>query len=188
VELLVVMPVLLIVTGLVLATLTTAYGAESRVQTTAQASSQVTLAFMALDSEIRYAADINQPWPTTNNAPAYFVSFQSDWKQNAQGQSLCTQVEYNNSTGQLLQGSWYGPATGPTAWQVLASGLENTKTSGLPVPFSLSNNQGNPWQLSVTITAASSVGSTKGTAQSAFTITSLDTNASSKDSGICGGP
>jgi type II secretory pathway pseudopilin PulG len=187
VELLVVMPFLLIMSGLVMWTLATAYGAQSQVQNASNASSQVTLAFMQLDSEIRYAADINTPWQSSNN---YLVAFESDWKQNAQGQSLCTQLKYDTSTGRLLQGSWYPPATAPTGWQVLASGLQTS----VPIdPFSLSTPQGSPWLLSIgtqnaPIWAVGGTGLSTGKAESRFTIAALDTTSSSKDQGVCGGP
>jgi prepilin-type N-terminal cleavage/methylation domain-containing protein len=188
VELLVVMPVLLIVTSLAMVTLVTAYGAGNREQSTSQSSSQVTLAFIKLDSEIRYAADINQPGQDSNNPPNYYVEFQSDWTQNTQGysgSSLCTQLEYT-STGNLQQRTWAATSSVPTAgWQVLASGLQTTPLSANP--FSLSAPQGAPWQLSVAISAVTGTGSAKGAAQSAFTITSLDTTSNSVSQGVCGG-
>jgi len=182
VELLVVMPFLLIVTALVMWTLVTAYGAQSQVQNTSNASSQVTLAFMALDGEIRYAANINQPGADSNNN--YYVEFESAWTQNTQGQPTCTQLEYANSAGELLQRSWLANASAPTGWQVLASGLQTSISND---PFSLSAPQSSPWQLSVTLSAVSGTGSTKGRANSAFTITALDTTGSSSDTDVCGG-
>jgi len=182
VELAVVVPIFVVVTALVLVTLVTAYAAESSVQATTQAGSQVTLAFMDLDNEVRYAADINQPGSYNNN---YYVELQSNWTQNAaQGQDTCTQLEYNNSSGVLEQHSWLVNATPPTGWQVLASDL---KTSVASNPFSLSAPTGTPWQLSVTLAAAASVGQATRTAQSAFTLTSLDTTSTSTDTGVCGG-
>ena len=185
VELLVVMPVLLIVTALGMTTVVTASGAGSLVQATSQSSSQVTLAFMTLDGEIRYATDINEPGQDSNNPPNYYVEFESDWTQNTQGYSRCTQLEYT-STGVLQQRSWPATGTVPTGgWQLLASGLQ--ATTAITNPFSLSTPQGSPWQLSITISAVSGTGSSQGMAQSSFTITSLDTTANSISQGVCGG-
>lgn len=186
VELLVVTPVLLIVTGLVLSTLISAYGAESSVQSASQASSQVTLAFMELDGEIRYAADINVPGSYNSN---YYVEWESDWTQNTQNEPTCTQLEYNNASGALQQRSWLENASAPATWQVLASGL---KTSISTDPFSLSAPSGSPWQLSVSLTSVMGSGASQGTAQSSFTVTSLDTTSSSSDGtgsepAVCGG-
>lgn len=181
VELMVVLPILVVVMILVLSTLVTAYGAESGVQATTEASSQVTLAFMQLDSELRYAADINQPGSYNNN---YYVEFESSWTQSTQGQALCTQLEYNNASGTLQQRSWLANATAPTGWQVLASGL---KTSVSADPFSLSAPSASPWQLSVVLSSVMSAGHSSGTAQSSFTITALDTTTSSTSQGVCGG-
>jgi type II secretory pathway pseudopilin PulG len=183
VELLVVMPFLLIVTALASTTLLTAYGAEARVQATSQSSSQVTLAFISLDGEVRYASDINQPGQDTNTPPNYYVEFDSDWKTNAQEEPLCTQLEYNNSSGNLQQRSWYTGGTVPSGWQVLASGLATSISND---PFSLSDNEA-PWQLSITISSVIDSGSATGTAQSSFTTTALNTSANSNNQGVCGG-
>ena len=145
----------------------------------------MTLAFMTLDGEIRYATDINEPGQDSYNPPDYYVEFESDWTQSTEGYSRCTQLEYT-STGNLQQRSW--SATGPVptgGWQLLASGLQTTPAA--TNPFSLSTPQGSPWQLSITISAVSGTGSSKGTAQSSFTITSLDTTANSTSQGVCGG-
>lgn len=185
VELLVVMPVLLIVTALGMTTVVTASRVGSLVQATTQSSSQVTLAFMTLDGEIRYATDINESGQDSNNPPDYYVEFESDWTQNTQGYSRCTQLEYT-STGVLQQRSWPATGTVPTGgWQLLASGLQ--ATTAITNPFSLSTPQGSPWQLSITISAVSGTGSSQGMAQSSFTITSLDTTANSISQGVCGG-
>jgi type II secretory pathway pseudopilin PulG len=183
VELLVVMPFLIIVTTLVLTTVVTAFAAESRVQATAQSSSQVTLAFLALDGEIRYASDINQPGQDTNNPPNYYVEFESDWNTNAQDEPDCTQLEYDNSSGDLLQRSWYLGGSVPTGSQVLASGMQTSVSTN---PFSLSDGE-SPWQLTITISSVTSAGSITGTAQSSFTFTALNTNADSTNENVCGG-
>jgi hypothetical protein len=183
VELLVVMPFLIIVTTLVLTTVVTAFGAECRVQATAQSSSQVTLAFLALDGEIRYATDINQPGQDTSNPPNYYVEFESDWDTNAQGEPGCTQIEYNNSSGNLEQRSWYSGGSVPTGWQTLASGMETPVSTD---PFSLSDVE-SPWQLTITISSVVSSGSSTGTAQSSFTSTALNTSADSTNEDVCGG-
>ena len=182
VELLVVMPFLLIVTTIVGSTVVTAYGAESSVQATAQSSSQVTLAFLALDSEVRYASDI-QVGQDSSSPPNYYVEFDSDWNTDTQGEPECSQLEYNNSTGTLDQKTWYSDGTIPSGWQVLASGLETSITAD---PFSLGDS-GSPWTLTISISSVISSGSEAGTAQSSFTLTALNTSSSSSNSGVCGG-
>jgi len=183
VELLVVMPFLLIVTGLAFSTLASAYTAETQNLAASQASSQVTLAFMALDSEMRYASAINVPGQDSSSPPNYYVEFQSSWKTNAQDAPDCTQLEYNNSNGELQQRSWYLGGTAPTGWQVLATALQTSVSSD---PFTLSD-AASPWQLSMTMSSVVSSGATEGTAQSSFTITALDTTASSASQNVCGG-
>ncbi len=183
VELLVVLPFLLIVTTLVMTTVVTAYGAESRVQATSDSSSQVTLAFLSLDGEMRYATDINQPGQDSSSPPNYYVEFESDWNTNSQGESGCTQLEYNNAAGTLQQRTWYLGGTIPTGSETLASGL---KTSISTDPFVLTNVEA-PWQLSVKISSAVVDGSSTGNSQSSFTITALNTSANSSSQNVCGG-
>jgi hypothetical protein len=182
------MPFLFIVTSLVMWTLVSAYGGASQVQNTSNASSQVTLAFMTLDDEVRYAADINLQGQYSSN---YYVEFESDWTQNTTpAESTCTGLEYDNSTGQLLQRSWLINASPPTGWQVLASGLQtsiSTDPFTVLAPGVTGYDQGSPFQLSVTLSALSGAGSSKGTAQSSFTITALDTTENSVDTGVCQG-
>jgi len=181
VELLVVMPALLIVTSLAMVTLVTAYKSGSIVQSTSSSSNQVDLAFITLDGEVRYAADINTPGADSGN---YYVEWESDWTQNTLGYSQCTQLEYT-TTGVLQQRSWDASDSVPTAgWNTLASGLQTGISSD---PFSLSTTQGTPWQLTISLTALSGSGRTAASTQSKFTITSLDTDSSSVSSGVCGG-
>ena len=163
--------------------LASSYGAESQALASSRASSQVTLAFLALDSEIRYASEINVPGQDSSTPPNYYVEFQSSWNTNAQDEPQCTQLEYNNAGGELEQRSWYVGGTAPAGWQVLASSL---KTSVSSDPFSLSD-AASPWQLSMTIGSVVSSGSTEGAAQSSFTITAVDTTASSTSQNVCGG-
>ena len=197
VELLVVMPFLIIVTALVMWSLVDAYGAGSEVQSTSQSSSEVTLAFMTLEGEIRYAADINEPGNDTNSPPDYYVEFESTWTQNTLGYSQCTELEYT-SGGVLQQLQWNAADSAPTTgWKPLASGLETTtslsdnpfysSSTASTDPFYLSSPQDSPWELSFYLTAVTGSGSTKGNAQSEFTITSLDTTESSVSQDVCGG-
>jgi len=181
-------PFLIIVTMLVFVTLSSAYVDQSRTQGTAQASSQVTLAFLQLDGQIRYATNIGQPVSDGNSPPDYFVKFETPPTQSTQSQPVCTQVEYT-STGILQQRSWLANASVPTAgWRAMASGLEPTQS--LPAqdtPFSLlSPAYPTPWQLSVNLTAPS--GTKAAAAQSSFTITSLDTTSTSTNTNanFCG--
>jgi Flp pilus assembly protein TadG len=184
VELLIVMPFLLIVTGLVMNTLTTAYGAESRVQATSQSSAQVTLAFEALDTEMRYASDVETGQDQTTNPTNYYVWFDSDWNSNSQGAPLCTELDYNNSSGILQQHSWYTGGTVPSGWQALATGLE---TSDPTSPFTL-HDESSPWWLQITLSSEVVSGSSTGNAQSSFTVTALNTTVNSSNTGVCGGP
>lgn len=186
VELMVTSLCLIIVTTMVFLTLVSAYGSESRVSAISQASSQITQAFMQLDSEIGYASDIQYGSSGSN----YFVWFQSPGTTTSQDEPQCTEIEYNNSTGVLQQQSWWPTsAAAPGTWRVIASGLETNLSTD---PFSWGSGTGPagtaPWQLAVTLASTSGAGTTAETAHSSFTITALNTNQNSSSTSVCGGP
>jgi hypothetical protein len=122
---------------------------ERRVTNAGQASSQVTEAFMTLDGEVRYAADISTPAESVAApyASDYWVEFESDWTISSQGSAQCTQLEYNTAAGTLRQRTWLlnnsavSGATPPASgWQMLASGLATAPSGN---PFSLSKTEPN---------------------------------------------
>lgn len=181
VELLVVMPFFFIVTTLVMTSMITGYRAESRVQQTSAASSQVITAFMSLDTDIRYASDI-EVGKDSSTPVNYYIVFDSDWNTNASGEPACTEIEYNNSSGQLQQRNWYSTLTAPTGWQVLATSLQTSVSTD---PFTLSDADV-PWSVSVKLNSVANAGNTKAGAQSSFSITALNTSLTSISSGVCG--
>lgn len=186
VELMVTLLCVAIITTMVSLMLLSAYRSESRVSAMSQANSQVTQAFTQLDSEIRYASDINVPGQDSSSPPNYFVEFQSNWTESSESYPQCTEVEYDNSTGVLQQQTWLLVNAGtvaPGTWQVIASGL---KTDLSTDPFSLSDTTV-PWQLAVSISSTSGVGATAETAQSSFAFTALNTTGESSSTGVCGG-
>ena len=182
VELMVAMAIFTIVMVVVSAALVSGYASESRVKFLSDASGQVTNAFERLDSEVRYAADIETPYASGGN---YYVEFQSDWTLSSQGRSRCTALEYDNTNGVLQQRSWYIGDTVPTGWQTLASGLAESVTAD---PFTLTATEKASWQLSVSIASRKGAYPNVPPAQSSFSMTAVNTGKGSQDSGVCGGP
>ena len=115
------------------------------VQATSQASSQVTLAFMALDGEIRYAADINEPGQDTSNPPNYYVEIRIELENELAGRTgLYTtgvrQLE-RGVTAALVVPRWISPH-----W-LAGSGIRDANVClHRPVLFV---GRSAPWQLSV---------------------------------------
>jgi prepilin-type N-terminal cleavage/methylation domain-containing protein len=197
-ELMVAMGVFTIVIILVFANMISVVQSEGRVEAISTASSQIDNAFMQLDSEVRYASDINEP---SDNGGDYFVEFQSDWTTSSLGFPQCTQLEYNTSAGTLQQRTWLpGKTTAPDNWQVLASGLSTTPNGN---PFTLhtaapdltgsgpsqapggaQDTTATPWQLAMDLTAGAGNGPTAQTAQSDFTMTALNIDTTT-DEGVC---
>jgi type II secretory pathway pseudopilin PulG len=179
VELLVTMFCLAAVMTIVYMVITLSYNAEARVSNTSRANNEIVTAFMRLDGEIRYAADINQPGQDSNKN--YWVEYESDWPSTG---PKCNQLEYDNTNGVLQERSW--PLTGsPSAnWQPLASGLQ---TSVGTDPFSLATPGTSLWQLTVTLKSTYGSGPVAESTHSSFTITALDISGNSSSTNVCGG-
>jgi prepilin-type N-terminal cleavage/methylation domain-containing protein len=150
IELLMTMTVMVIImTGVMVSMNGWVVNSERRVTNLSQASSAIEEAFMTLDGEVRYAADIGTPAEsmTSPYTGVYWVEFESDWTVSSQGSAKCTQLEYNTTAGALQQRTWLVNGTAPTGatppatgWQVLASGLSTAPASN---PFSMSETQPN---------------------------------------------
>jgi prepilin-type N-terminal cleavage/methylation domain-containing protein len=216
VELMVAMTVMVIIMSIVVDAVSDwVVNSERRVTNGGQASAAVEAAFMTLDGEVRYAADISTPAESMASpyAGSYWVEFQSDWTIPSQGAARCTQLEYNTTAGTLQQRTWLSGATPPTGWLVLASGLSTTLTTPAHNPFSLSQTAASllnpstppttasatpppvtvaatpPWQLSVTLSSTQGKGVQADTAASSFAITALDITSTSVSvpAQVCGG-
>jgi prepilin-type N-terminal cleavage/methylation domain-containing protein len=150
IELLVAMTVMVVVMTLVFVSMNGwVVNSERRVTNMGQASSAVEEAFLTLDGEVRYAADISIPAKsvTAPYSGIYWVEFESDWTIPSQGSATCTQLEYNAPAGALQQRTWLvngsatsGATPATTGWQVLASGLSTAPATN---PFSLSRTPPN---------------------------------------------
>jgi prepilin-type N-terminal cleavage/methylation domain-containing protein len=170
IELLVAMTVMVIIMTLVFASINGwLVNSERRVTNMGNASSAVEEAFMTLDGELRYAADISIPAKsmTSPYTGDYWVEFESDWTISSQASAQCTQLEYNTAAGTLQQRSWLlnsattsGASPSTTGWRLLASNLSTALTTN---PFSLAQtppNLLNPSTPSTTTTVPASTTTT----------------------------
>lgn len=210
VELLVAMFVMVIVLTIVMQAMTGwVVNTERRTSLSDQASDQIEEAFTTLDSEVRYAANINQPGSTTDGSSSdYWVEFESDWTSSPE----CTQLEYDTPLGVLQQRTWLlSQGTTPPStvgWQVLASGLSTSITTS---PFTLSTTSPTslrspsapttttpssgtqttgtpPYQLGIALSSTLGKGTQSGSAQTSFTISAINVTATSiTNQVVCGG-
>lgn len=166
---------------LVIAGLNHNWEAALQTQSIRDSSEQIDLAFLTLDSEVRYASAVWAP----NQASA-----QTDWNVEFETQSnsttattpTCTELQYNYGSGKLSQATWPDTQTSSTsapAFKVLATGLA-TGTSTFASPFTA--NPINPAtshyqkvQLMVTLTASAGTGTAHETTSSSVTFTAVNT-------------
>ncbi len=203
IELMVAMAIFTIVMTIVFGTMGWVVNSEGQVAAVSQSSAQVNAAFMQLDTEVRYAADINQPGTYGGD---YWVEMESDWTVSSLGAPRCTQLEYDTTTGTLQQRTWLLGASVPSLasaqWEVLATGLSTAPqanpfvlvlaaptlptpgTTGVTIPV---GGGATPWRLTVTLASSAGAGNTAATSQSSFTMSALNVTGSSTNLNVCGG-
>jgi type II secretory pathway pseudopilin PulG len=139
---------------------------------TQNSSNQLDLAFMQLDSEVRYASQIWAPYagtPSSDNG--WDIEYESTFA-GAQ-EPTCTELKYNYGTGQLLQAAWSEGSTTAPPFEVLATGLTGTAD-----PFAIvSNSYNEKVQLTVTLSDLSGTGTAKATTSSSVTFTALNSTS-----------
>jgi prepilin-type N-terminal cleavage/methylation domain-containing protein len=102
------------------------FRSANRTESTASAQSQITLAFLRLDREIRYAAGVSAPGRVSSDWYVEYVTTNT-------GASLCTQLRLTDSTDQLQRRTWSqgNLAATATAWLPLVSNISQSP-SGAP--------------------------------------------------------
>lgn len=175
-ELTVTMLILALVLIVALRSFSTIFASQTRQTSMSSAQQQLSLAFIALDREVRYAQGITQP---DSSGGSYYVEF--EYLPPA-GASQCAELQYSPTAGTLSQRTWSVPvnnaAPSPGAWNVLANSLT---TAGQP--FSLVNQVGSDTtdnfadmeQLQIGLGAAAGKGSGQGTATSTAIFTAINT-------------
>ena len=154
IELLVTMVIMSLVAVMVLVSIINVMTQQNQAASLDSTSSQVGLAFIALDKEIRYAASIDCPYGWTAAAgdpcaatPAdagsvpsgdYALTFYSAWTIATLGHPQCTELLYDTTKGQLEQRTWDAGSSvsTATACSIIGSGLSNAPSQ--PV-FSVPN-------------------------------------------------
>jgi prepilin-type N-terminal cleavage/methylation domain-containing protein len=133
-------------------------------------SDQLDIAFLDLDSEVRYAYDIWAPYQGTAGND-WDIEYESTF--NGAAEPTCSELRYNYSSGQLLQASWSEGATTTPSFKMLAEDL-----TGSSDPFQvIQNSSYEKVQLMVTLSAASGNGAGKETTSSSVTFTALNSTS-----------
>jgi prepilin-type N-terminal cleavage/methylation domain-containing protein len=133
-------------------------------------SDQLDIAFLDLDSEVRYAYDIWAPYQGSAGKD-WDVEYESTF--NGAVEPTCTELQYNYSSGELLSASWSEDATATPSFKMLADDL-----TGSSDPFQvIQNSTYEKVQLMVTLSATSGNGSGKETTSSSVTFTALNSTS-----------
>lgn len=142
-------------------------------------SDQLDIAFLDMDSEVRYASEIWQPYEGETGANVldgnWDVLFASTF--NGAAVATCNELRYNPQAGELLESSWTEGATAAPGFKVIASDLTGTGDPFTPV--NVTGTVYSEQELQVTLTAVSgSGGATEETkSQVMFTALNSTTNA-----------
>ena len=128
------------------------------------AQSQVSLALLRIDKDVRYAAGISVPYLLSGNQ---YV----DLRLPRAGSSLCVQLRV--AGGKLQRRTWTWKATpfSPGNWVTLASGV----TSATPFSYAGPDTEISYQRLSVDLRATAGVGAKAVTKTSKITYTALNT-------------
>jgi len=145
-------------------------------------SDNLNIAFLDLDSEVRYASQIWAPYAGTSG-DTWDVLFTSTF--DGAATPNCWELQYNDGLGELLQQTWSEGATSAPGFKMLVNGLTGTAD-----PFAIvSNTNFEEVQLSVTLSAASGTGEAYEKTSSSVTFTALNSTGNAAATGTaCGGP
>jgi len=150
--------------------------AVNKNEATSTAQSQLNIAFMRLDKEIRYAAGVSAPGSVDANPYVEYLITNS-------GTPVCTQLRLQVAAGQLQRRAWVqgsSPLT-PSAWIPLASDV----SSAQPFTFSAADATYSFQRLQLRLVATSGSGGTATAKQTDVTFTAMNTSLSSSSATVC---
>jgi Tfp pilus assembly protein PilV len=170
----------MVLMSIVLAIFTTAIvqmvHSASRNQRLSRAQSQLNIAFLRLDKEIRYAAAISQQGTVGGDPTVEYLTTNT-------GSSVCTELRLH--AGQLQWRTWTQPAPPtvpgpgnvyPTRWLPLASDL----SSAAPFTFRDADSTLNFQRLELNLTAGTTDGGSSTSRRTDVTFTALNTSLTSQ--------
>ncbi len=137
-------------------------------------SDQLDIAFLDLDSEVRYASAVWAPYAGNANDD-WDIEFESTFSGAAE--PTCTELKYNYATGQLLQASWSVGSNVAPGFKVLATDLTGS-ADPFDAPVQSASSPYQKVQLMVTLSATSGSGPNMKTTKSSVTFTALNSTSS----------
>lgn len=140
------------------------------------AQSQLNVAFLRLDKEIRYAAGISTPASVGANPYVEFLITNS-------GTPVCTQLRLNVTSRQLQRRTWTQGTSplAPTPWMPLASDV----SSAQPFTLSSADSTFNFQRLRVQLAASAGAGATATTKRTDITFTAMNTSLTTSSATVC---
>jgi type II secretory pathway pseudopilin PulG len=148
------------------------YRSVNKADSTYEAQSQINLAFVRLDKEVRYARAISDPGTVSGD---YYV----DYLVQLNSVDTCVELRLRTSTSELQRRTWTKNATplAPTSWTTLATGV----TSSAPfttVAADKNSLTGFRFQrLTLDVTSAVGSGNSGSSRQTTVTFTALNATA-----------
>jgi prepilin-type N-terminal cleavage/methylation domain-containing protein len=171
------MSMAMLIMGILMIMITSGIGHLTDTTLQAQAlrntSSQLDIAYLDLDSEVRYA---NQVWAPYPGAPSTDDTWDIEFESTFSGATVgtCTELQYNYSSGQLLQAVWTSGATTAPGFKMLANELSGSSDPFTIIPPNPANQE---VQLMVTLTASSASGAHTTSTSSSVTFTALNSTS-----------
>jgi type II secretory pathway pseudopilin PulG len=184
-ELLITMAILSVLTSLATAALVQVYHAINRTDSVSSAQTQINMAFVRLDREVRYARGISDP-----------AQVGSDWYVEyllgITGVDTCVELRVLTSGSQLQRREWVKGASPlvPSAWTTLADGITATTPFTVADPNTNTLTGNRFQQMTVAVTSTAGVGRTDNTAtgkggavrETSVTFTALNATAADSSS------
>jgi len=176
IEVVVAMSIMTVVGAMFTASVLQLFRSANSSEAASTAQSQVNIAFLRLDKEIRYAAAISTPGSVGADS---YVEFLTTYT----GTPVCTELRLHVATEQLQRRTWIqgsSPLT-PSAWIPLASSVSSTQ----PFTFTAADATFNFQRLRLQLVATSGSGGTATPRQSDITFTALNTSLATSSATTC---
>lgn len=151
------------------------YHFTNRNESVSTVRSQVDIAFVRLEKEIRYASAISAPGAIgTDQYVEYLVT--------SSGTPTCVGLRLHAATRQLQRRQWQqGESPAADAWRVLASGVSSPQAFTVSAADATFDYQ----RLGLDLTANAGSGRSAASAQVSVTFTALNTSADTPNDAVC---
>ena len=180
VEMVVGMAIMMIFLGIFTVAMVGMSKSESKARSVSDTASQVNVAFLWLDRNVRYASGLTAPGTSSGD-------FYVELSNTGSGNQVCTQVRLHVANQQLQQRSWTvsgSSYTNLSSWLPIASNIVNT-TNPFSVAATATGTEVHQ-QLGISLTSTGGAASNPTTTTSSFTLTAVNSPApGSVSSNLC---